>query len=91
MRWLIMERFRESNFPRIKLSENKTFRQKRFRKKVSEIISRSAHRTTNFTNPEFQFPQSKVLQSIGEKQGNMTTCEGFPFFLAMVFFYRSIL
>ena len=28
------------------------------------IISRSAHRTTNFTNPEFQFPQSKVLQSV---------------------------
>ena len=28
------------------------------------IISRSAHRTPNFTNPEFQFPQFKVLQSV---------------------------
>ena len=28
------------------------------------VISRSAHRTPNFTNPEFQFPQSKVLQSV---------------------------
>ena len=28
------------------------------------IISRSAHRTPNFTNPEFQFPQLKVLQSV---------------------------
>ena len=30
----------------------------------SEGISRSAHRTPNFTNPEFQFPQFKVLQSV---------------------------
>ena len=29
----------------------------------SEGISRSAHRTPNLTNPEFQFPQFKVLQS----------------------------
>ena len=28
-----------------------------------EFISRSAHRTPNFTYPEFQFPQFKVLQS----------------------------
>ena len=28
------------------------------------LISRSAHRTTNFMNPEFQFPQFKVLQSV---------------------------
>ena len=28
------------------------------------LLSRSAHRTTNFTNPEFQFPQFKVLQSV---------------------------
>ena len=28
-----------------------------------ESVSRSAHRTPNFTNPEFQFPQFKVLQS----------------------------
>ena len=27
------------------------------------LLSRSAHRTPNFTNPEFQFPQYKVLQS----------------------------
>ena len=27
------------------------------------IISRSAHQTPNFTNPEFQFPQFQVLQS----------------------------
>ena len=27
-------------------------------------ISRSAHRTPNFTNPKFQFPQFKVLQSV---------------------------
>ena len=26
-------------------------------------VSRSAHRTPNFTNPKFQFPQFKVLQS----------------------------
>ena len=31
---------------------------------VNKYISRSAHRTTNFMNPEFQFPQFKVLQSI---------------------------
>ena len=28
------------------------------------FLSRSAHRTTNFTNSEFQFPQFKVLQSV---------------------------
>ena len=28
-----------------------------------KLISRSAHQTTNFTNPEFQFSQFKVLQS----------------------------
>ena len=28
------------------------------------LISRSAHRTPNFMNPEFQFPQFKVLQSV---------------------------
>jgi hypothetical protein len=27
------------------------------------FISRSAHQTPNFTNPEFQFPQLKELQS----------------------------
>ena len=26
-------------------------------------LSRSAHQTPNFTNPEFQFPQFKMLQS----------------------------
>ena len=30
----------------------------------TKYLSRSAHRTTNFTNPEFQFPQFKVLQSV---------------------------
>ena len=28
------------------------------------LLSRSAHQTPNFTNPEFQFPQLKVLQSV---------------------------
>ena len=28
-----------------------------------QTLSRSAHRTPNFTNPELQFPQFKVLQS----------------------------
>ena len=27
------------------------------------LLSRSAHQTPNFTNPKFQFPQFKVLQS----------------------------
>ena len=27
-------------------------------------MSHSAHRTPNFTNPEFQIPQFKVLQSV---------------------------
>ena len=31
---------------------------------ASMFVSRSAHRTTNFPNSEFQFPQSKVLQSV---------------------------
>ena len=31
---------------------------------ISRLLFRSAHRTTNFTNPEFQFPQFKVLQSV---------------------------
>ena len=30
----------------------------------SDYLSHSAHRTTNFMNPEFQFPQFKVLQSV---------------------------
>ena len=30
----------------------------------SGCTSCSAHRTTNFTNPEFQFPEFKVLQSV---------------------------
>ena len=29
-----------------------------------KLLSCSAHQTTNFTNPEFQFPQFKVLQSV---------------------------
>ena len=29
-----------------------------------QTISRSAHQTPNFTNPEFQFPQFKVLQIV---------------------------
>ena len=29
----------------------------------SNLLSRLAHRTTNFTNPEFQFPQF-MLQSV---------------------------
>ena len=28
------------------------------------LITRSAHQTPNFTNPEFQFPQFKLLQSV---------------------------
>ena len=28
------------------------------------VLSSSAHRTPNFMNPEFQFPQFKVLQSV---------------------------
>ena len=31
---------------------------------VSTYLSRSAHRTPNFTKPEIQFPQFKVLQSV---------------------------
>ena len=31
---------------------------------TTEYTSHSAHPTTNFTNPEFQFPQFKVLQSV---------------------------
>ena len=38
-------------------------------------ISRSAHQTPNFTNPEFQFPQFKVLQS-GFFLFNITCCIG---------------
>ena len=30
----------------------------------SQFLSHSAHRTPNFMNPQFQFPQFKVLQSI---------------------------
>ena len=30
----------------------------------TKVISSSAHQTPNFTNPEFQFPQFKVLQSV---------------------------
>ena len=29
-----------------------------------KLLSCSAHQITNFTNPEFQFPQFKVLQSV---------------------------
>ena len=32
--------------------------------KNPNILSHSAHGTTNFTNSEFQFPQFKVLQSV---------------------------
>ena len=32
--------------------------------KNESLSSRSAHRTPNFPNPEFQFPQFKVLQSV---------------------------
>ena len=28
---------------------------------ISHVLSCSAHRTPNFTNPEFQFPQFKVF------------------------------
>ena len=31
---------------------------------VSTYLSRSAHRTPDFTKPEIQFPQFKVLQSV---------------------------
>ena len=31
---------------------------------ITHLLSRSAHWTPNFTNPEFQFPQFKVLQSV---------------------------
>ena len=34
------------------------------KKAVFLLLSRSAHRTPNFTNPEFEFPQLKVLQII---------------------------
>jgi hypothetical protein len=30
---------------------------------IEILLSRSAHQTPKFTNPEFQFPQFKVLQS----------------------------
>jgi hypothetical protein len=33
-------------------------------KKYHLILSYSAHQAPNFTNPEFQFPQFKVLQSV---------------------------
>ena len=35
-----------------------------FLRKIQGQLSPSAHRTPNFTNPEFQFPQFKVLQSV---------------------------
>jgi hypothetical protein len=31
---------------------------------LTNTLSRSAHQTPNFTNPEFPFPQFKVLQSV---------------------------
>ena len=31
---------------------------------ITHLLSRSAHWTPNFTNPEFQFPQFKVLKSV---------------------------
>ena len=31
---------------------------------TTKLLSRSAHRTPNFTNPQFHFPQFKVLQSV---------------------------
>ena len=42
---------------------NKYFIQS-IRLKIHKSISRSAHRTLNFVNPKFQFPQFKVLQSV---------------------------
>ena len=37
---------------------------KYFIPKITPLLSRSAHRTPNFTNPEFQFPQFNVLQRV---------------------------
>jgi hypothetical protein len=37
---------------------------------VSTYLSRSAHRTPDFTKPEIQFPQFKVLQSVFSLQYN---------------------
>ena len=34
-----------------------------FVQQSARLLSRSAHQTPNFTNPEFQFPQFRVLQS----------------------------
>ena len=31
---------------------------------IKYLVSPSAHQTPNFTNPEFQFPQFKMLQSV---------------------------
>ena len=53
------------------LKENKTFFVKKkswihrfgIPENISRTKSRSSHRTPNFTNSEFQFPQFKVLQS----------------------------
>ena len=35
-----------------------------FPQNSSLLLFCSAHRTLNFTNPQFQFPQLKVLQSV---------------------------
>ena len=35
-----------------------------FLRNKNSITSRSAHRTPNFLNPEFQFPQFKLLQRV---------------------------
>ena len=38
---------------------------KNYRKLIDHyILSRSAHQTTNFMNPQFQFSQFEVLQSV---------------------------
>ena len=44
-------------------------------KEQSYLLSRSAHQTLNFTNPEFQFSQFTVLQS-GFFLFNITCCIG---------------
>ena len=37
----------------------------KFQKYFDQLVSCSAHQTPNIPNPEFQFPQFKVLQSVG--------------------------
>ena len=51
-----------TNWAKVKIENISKFEWQTFN--ISKQISRSAHRTPNFINPEFQFPQFKVLQSV---------------------------